>query len=238
VGGVHRRLGEIARTIHAVRGDRFGPVAGPAFATWSEAVVASLADTAADLDDAGLDSTDVREVAAIAIRQRAVLDEITEPRLLNGDLWTVNVMIAPDAPEPTITGVLDCDRTSWGDPESDWPIFMAGKRPGTERDAFWEAYGTLATTPGAARRSLFYRARHIGAARLERHRPGHAGDVPDTYRELREVLAWRGTSSALPPRVPPVELVTGPEVPYPYPVVEPAGHDNRGGGPRSPTTPT
>jgi aminoglycoside phosphotransferase (APT) family kinase protein len=186
----YRQLGEIARTIHAIRGDRFGPVAGPAFATWSEAVVASLADTAADLDDAGLDSTDVREVAAIAIRHRAVLDEITEPRLLHGDLWTVNVMIAPDAPEPTITGVFDCDRTSWGDPESDWPIFMAGKRPGTERDAFWDAYGTLATTPGAAGRSLFYRARHIGAARLERHRLGHAGDVPDTYRELREVVAW------------------------------------------------
>jgi hypothetical protein len=67
---------------------RFGPAAGPSFATWSEAVIASLHDTAADLDDAGLDATDVREVTAAAARHRSVLDEITEPRLLHGDLWT------------------------------------------------------------------------------------------------------------------------------------------------------
>jgi hypothetical protein len=137
--------------------------------------------------DVGADRPVVLRVAPEPARQFRVERELM--RNEHGDLWTVNMMIAPDAPEPTITGVFDCDRTSWGDPASDWPIFMAGKRPGTERDAFWDAYGTLAGTPGAARRSLFYRARHIGAARLERHRLGHAGDVPDTYRELREILA-------------------------------------------------
>lgn len=184
-----RQMGTIARSIHAVRGSRFGPVAGPTFATWSEAVIASLNDTAADLADAGLDATDVREVAVAAARHRAVLDEIAEPRLLHGDLWTANVMIAPGAPEPTITGVFDCDRTSWGDPESDWTIMMAVRRPGTERDAFWETYGPLASTPGAALRSLFYRARHIGAVRLERHRLGRSNDVPGTDEEMRDVLA-------------------------------------------------
>lgn len=183
-----RQLGTITRSIHAVRGDRFGPLAGPTFATWSDAVIASLHDTAADLDDAGLDATDVREVAATAARHPAVLDEITEPRLLHGDLWTVNTMIAPGAPEPTITGVFDCDRTSWGDPGSDWTIFLAGRRPRSEHEAFWETYGTLTSTPGAARRSLFYRARHIGGARLERHRLGHSKDLPRTYHDMRDVL--------------------------------------------------
>ncbi|MFC7647491.1 phosphotransferase family protein [Streptosporangium lutulentum] len=184
-----RRMGTIARDIHAVRGRRFGPVNGPAFTTWSEAVIASLDDTAADLDDVGLDATDVRELAAAADRHRAVLDEITEPRLLHGDLWTVNVMIEPGAPEPTISGVFDCDRTSWGDPESDWTIFMAGRRPGTERDAFWETYGSRSSTPGAAWRALLYRARHLAAVRLERHRLGNSEAVPDTYDDLRDVLA-------------------------------------------------
>jgi aminoglycoside phosphotransferase (APT) family kinase protein len=184
----YRQLGTITNSIHSVRGKRFGPVAGPTFTTWSESVIASLNDTAADLDDAGLDAADVRDVAAVADQYRACLDEIVEPRLLHGDLWTVNVMIAPGAAEPTITGVFDGDRASWGDPASDWAVFMAGRRPGTERDVFWETYDTPASTPGAVVRSLFYRARHIGAGRLERHRLGHSENVPVTYDEMREVL--------------------------------------------------
>ena len=83
---------------------------------WSEALIAYFIEAATDLEDAGLGADDVRQVAEAAARHRAVLDEITEPRLLHGDLWTVNVMIDPDAPESTITGVCDCDRASWGDP--------------------------------------------------------------------------------------------------------------------------
>lgn len=182
------QMGTITRDIHAVRGKRFGRVAGPTFATWSEAVVASLCDTAADLEQAGLDALDVRQVAAVAERHRDVLDEVKEPRMLHGDLWTVNVMIAPGASEPTICGVFDCDRTSWGDPEADWTIRMAGRRPGTERDAFWTTYGPLAATPEAALRRQIYRARHVGAIRLERHRLGGMRHLPETYAEMRDVL--------------------------------------------------
>ncbi|MEQ4206631.1 aminoglycoside phosphotransferase family protein [Actinopolymorpha sp. B9G3] len=182
------QMGEIARRIHDVRGTRFGPVYGPAYATWSETVIAYLDDTAADLDDVGLDAADVREVAALAAHQRGVLDEVASPRLLHGDLWTVNVMIDPAASRPTITGVIDGDRAMWGDPAADWTIYRAGRRPGTERDAFWEAYGPPTSTPAAATRALFYRARHIGASRLERHRLENRRDLPETYDDLREVL--------------------------------------------------
>ncbi|GAA2759957.1 phosphotransferase [Actinopolymorpha rutila] len=184
-----RSLGAITRTVHDVRGEGFGPVNGPAFATWAEALAARLADLAADLDDLGLDATDVRQVAEVAGRHLGVLNRIREPRLLHGDLWTVNVMVAPDAPEPTICGVFDCDRTSWGDPEADWSILLAGRRPGTERDAFWDAYGPLANSGEARLRRLIYRASHLGAARLERHRLGNAVGVAESYDELREILA-------------------------------------------------
>ncbi|APU21274.1 phosphotransferase [Actinoalloteichus sp. GBA129-24] len=100
------RWGRIARSIHAVRGDRFGPVAGPGFDTWAEAVTAFFADLAADLDDAGLDSADVHEVLAAVDKHQAVLNEVPEPRRLHGDLWTVNVMMASHALKPTITGVF------------------------------------------------------------------------------------------------------------------------------------
>lgn len=181
-----RQLGTITRQIHAVTGDRFGPVAGTQFGRWSDTVLASLADTAADLDDAGLDARDVRRVVQLAEANRAVLDEITEPRLMHGDLWTVNVLIDPAASEPTITGVVDCDRVSWGDPQSDWTIEMAGRRPGTERDAFWESYPQFASTPTADVRASIYRARMLGAVRLERHRLGR--DNASTYDDMSAVL--------------------------------------------------
>jgi aminoglycoside phosphotransferase (APT) family kinase protein len=182
-----RQLGVIARKIHDIVGVRFGSMTNPAHDTWSAAVITSLQVLAADIGGAGLDCTDVSAVAAAADREREVLDEITEPRLLHGDLWTVNVLVAKGGREPTICGVCDYDRSSWGDPESDWTIRMASRRPGTERDAFWETYGSVAATSGAARRALFYQARHVAAIRLERHRL-RSETLQETYDEMRDIL--------------------------------------------------
>lgn len=86
----YRQLGEIARRVHDVHGPTFGPITGPAFGRLSEAVVMSLGDIATDLEGVGLDASDVRKVIMAAHRHQAVLDEITEPRMLAGDLWTVH----------------------------------------------------------------------------------------------------------------------------------------------------
>jgi len=127
-----------------------------------------------------------RQLGAIAKAVHA-----TEPRMLSGDLWTVNMMLADGAPEPTITRVLDMDRTSWGDPAADWTIRMALAQPGTERDAFWhsDGYGALDRSAAAQWRSRIYQARHIGAVRLECHRLGSAAGVRGTYQGVGAVLA-------------------------------------------------
>jgi len=104
-----------------------------------------------------------------------------------------NVLLAPGAPEPTITGVLDHDRASWGDPAADWTIHVVGLR--AERDPFWDTYGRPPRTPGALWRALVYRARHIGAVRLERHRLGRHDRIADSYEQLREVLGLLATSA-------------------------------------------
>ena len=187
-GSFFRDMGSIARAIHDVRGERFGTPAGPTFASWSEAVLASLEDALADHEALGLDASDLRELIGRVVRCASVLDEVTEPRLLHGDLWTVNVMLAEDAEEPRITGVCDSDRLSWGDPMADWPILAARRRPGPERDAFWETYGRLADTAEDEVRWCVYRARHVVGARLERFRLGKLGELPDTYRDLAELL--------------------------------------------------
>ncbi|MYW94892.1 aminoglycoside phosphotransferase family protein [Amycolatopsis rubida] len=180
------QLGEITRTVHDVRGPGFGLVAGPHFATWSEALIAYFEDNAADVEDLGLDGADLRAVAAWARRDAALLDEITEPRLLHGDLWHVNVMLTP---ELEIVGVFDHDRSWWGDPAADWTIRMASAKTGSKRDSFWDTYGRPDASPPARRRALYYEARHLGAVRLERYRLGKEGKVEESYPELAEILA-------------------------------------------------
>jgi hypothetical protein len=56
-----------------------------------------------DLETAGIPADDVREVLTIASRHKAVFDEINEPRLLHGDLWVPNLMLAPDDVEPRLS---------------------------------------------------------------------------------------------------------------------------------------
>lgn len=183
-----RQLGEILSRIHTVRGPGFGRVAGPWYGSWSQSMIGTLADIITDLDEAGLEATDLREVAALARGRRAVLNEITQACLLHGDLLPVNVMIAPGAPEPTIVGIFDCDRTSWGDPMADWTMFMIGKRPQPEAAAFWAGYGTRPGDGDNVRwRSLLYRARNLGEVRLEHHRLGNPDGVARTYPELADV---------------------------------------------------
>jgi aminoglycoside phosphotransferase (APT) family kinase protein len=192
--GFTGQLGALTAQVHAVRGDRFGPVAGPTFTTWSEALLAGLSDTAADLADAGLDTTDLRAIIDVAHQGRAVLDEVTEPRLLHGDLWVPNVLLAPDSPRPRIVGVLDHDRAWWGDPAADWTNHLIARRPDPERAAFHASYRPPAADPGARWRELVYRARHTAAICLERHRLGKRDRIPDSYRELgelRDALAGR-----------------------------------------------
>ena len=49
-----------------------------------------MEEIAADLDGAGLDAADVRKVVAVALHERVVLDQVTEPGPLTGDLWAVH----------------------------------------------------------------------------------------------------------------------------------------------------
>jgi aminoglycoside phosphotransferase (APT) family kinase protein len=183
-----RQLGAIARTVHDVRGPYFGRVDGSGYASWSEVVISSFTQIADDLERAGLDAADVRKAAALADRGRATLDAVQEPRLLTGDLWTVNCLLDADAPEPRISGVLDFDRTVFGDPAADWTIRMARAKD-DEREAFWESYGALDRSPAATWRAAIYEARHLAAIRLERHRLAEPEAVRDSCDAMASALS-------------------------------------------------
>jgi aminoglycoside phosphotransferase (APT) family kinase protein len=190
-GPYFRQLGGIAKAVHSVRGPHFGPITGPGYTTWSEALIASLQTITEDVKNLGLAAEDLHQITEQAARHRAVLDEIPEPHLLPGDLWTANLMLAENTSEPTICGVLDLDRAIWGDPAADWTIYVAMARPGTEREAFWDpdGYGSPPeSTPAAVWRSRIYEARHLGGIRLESVRVGNTDGVRQTYEALAALL--------------------------------------------------
>ncbi|MFG2440803.1 phosphotransferase family protein [Streptomyces sp. NPDC048508] len=186
--GFFRQLGAVAKSVHAVRGERFGPVSGPGYSSWSDALAASFADIVTDLDAVGLDAADLRKAAGLVDEHRAAFDEISEPLLLSGDFWTINCLLDASAPVPTLSGVFDFDRTLWGDPAADWTIRMVMAKS-DERRAFWDTYGSLDESEDAGWRRQIYEARHLGAIRLERHRLGNSEGVRYSYESMAQILS-------------------------------------------------
>jgi aminoglycoside phosphotransferase (APT) family kinase protein len=201
---LYRELGSITRTIHDVTGSAFGPVAGPWHDTWSAALTAQFEQFDEAFTAAGLDADPVQRIVAACERHRAALDEVTVPALLHGDLWTLNLLVDSDPVTPSITGVLDCDAASWGDPLSDWTIDRVLSRSGTEVDSFWQGYGGPGPRHGASPgdsgraerrqiRALFYRARNVLGSRLDIHRRGlELRDIPPIHWDVTEVLSALG----------------------------------------------
>jgi aminoglycoside phosphotransferase (APT) family kinase protein len=182
-----RQLGAITKKIHSVQGNTFGKF-GRQFSSWSQAVTHWLTIIMRELEDAHLDVTDIRAILDMAQAHNLLLDEITRPHFLHGDLWLVNILVKCDAGEPKIVAVLDSDGASWGDPMADWTMFLLHINAGTESDAFWETYGEPEKSAGAQFRFLVYQGGHLGAARLEHHRLCHPDAVKRSYRDMQTVV--------------------------------------------------
>ncbi len=165
-----RQRGEITRAIHSVRGKTFGSVYpdGPAL-TCSQATFGRLSHTINALEgQAHLDADDLKTALEIAETHREIFDEMQQPCLLHGDLWTVNVLVKREADGPRISAVLDADRTSWGDPMADWTIFLIKHHNYEWVLTFWEGYGGEPEITTRSRfRELVYRCSFLAEMRHE-----------------------------------------------------------------------
>lgn len=122
---VRRGLGSFMARLHRITGDRFGYPARAsdlAAATWPDAFARMVG---AVLDDArrwGVELPEARVRDAVA-RHRDLLARVTVPRLVHADLWPENVLLGGDDLATgdadaglAIVGVLDAERSLWGDP--------------------------------------------------------------------------------------------------------------------------
>ena len=121
--------------------------------TWVEAFADMYRRLLDDVVDCGVYDRPTADAA------RGLLEEnldafvpLDESRLLHGDLWLTNLLVANDG---EVTGVIDFDRACWGDIE--WDLAIA-EYCGVTREAFWEGYGRRVETragPAGVRR-MFY----------------------------------------------------------------------------------
>ena len=125
-----RQFARIVRSIHDVEGDSFGyPYPGPHFPSWSLAVLDIVDRVVSDLEEVGLDTTDILSVRRVVTENRDVFDEITRPRLTHGDLWPFNMLIERGPDGAAIVAVIDADRAWWCDPMPIGPRTCSGSRP-------------------------------------------------------------------------------------------------------------
>jgi len=127
------QLGALNKEINSIRGTAFGPVAGPGYPTWRRAFTAMTEDVLVDGERRRVElgwGYDV--IRAVLDRHAASLDAVTEPRLVEWDLWDSNVMVR----DGKIVAVIDHERAFYGDP------LMEAGFTSTHHSAFgdWSAY--------------------------------------------------------------------------------------------------
>jgi aminoglycoside phosphotransferase (APT) family kinase protein len=109
----HEALGAANRELNAIRGPAFGPLAGPGDPSWRVTFTGMAEDVLRDGElrrvDLGWDYDAVRNAIA---RNAGGLDEVTEPKYVEWDLWDSNVMVRDGA----IVSIIDHERAFYGDP--------------------------------------------------------------------------------------------------------------------------
>ncbi|MDI5972702.1 aminoglycoside phosphotransferase family protein [Streptomyces sp. SL13] len=107
------QLGAVNREINSVRGEHFGPLAGPGHATWRQAFTTMIENVLLDGERRGVDiGWEYDTVRTVVAAHADSLDEVTEPRLVEWDLWASNVMVR----DGRIVCVIDHERAFYGDP--------------------------------------------------------------------------------------------------------------------------
>ncbi|MER5764075.1 phosphotransferase [Streptomyces sp. NPDC002082] len=155
-------LGRLVRGLHRVRGSSFGyPYAHPpagAAASWRTAFEGMLADVCADARRFRPPlPVDPDEVLALVRARGRLLDRVRTPSLVHFDLWEGNILLAERDGRLEITGILDGERSFWGDPLADL-VSTALFGDITRDPDFLAGYRSVPLTPDERRRIAMYRA--------------------------------------------------------------------------------
>ncbi len=106
-------LGALNRSLNEVRGPHFGPLNGPGFPTWRAAFLSMIEGVLRDGERRDVDlGREYAQVRAVIAAHADTLDEVTEPRFVEWDMWDNNVMVR----DGRIVAIIDHERALYGDP--------------------------------------------------------------------------------------------------------------------------
>ena len=144
-----RALGRYNACIHAIKGERFGYLKQNErfhFSSWGAAFTGMMTDILND-GRAGGCRLPYKAIEAVLQKHRPLLDEVTQPCLVDYDMWAGNVFVQPQNGHYEITGIVDFERAFSGDPYADFTsAVMLFKRVEQEPD-FIAGYEEISGRP-------------------------------------------------------------------------------------------
>jgi aminoglycoside phosphotransferase (APT) family kinase protein len=150
----HEALGAANRELNSIRGNAFGPLAGPGDVSWRTAFTGMIESVLRDGERRSVElGRDYDEVRALFDQHAESLDEVVGPRFVEFDLYDDNVLVK----DGSIVAIIDHERAFYGDPLIEG-CFNAFVLPAVFGDpsAFLRGYGRgPLTETELARRRLY-----------------------------------------------------------------------------------
>jgi aminoglycoside phosphotransferase (APT) family kinase protein len=184
-----REVGQCVRQAHGVTGDRYGYVGEhqpmEPQADWLSAFRVMWHKLLDDIERCGgYGPDDAAFMRRLLDRHMTAFDRPVPASLLHMDVWAENILVDGSG---RLTGLIDWDRTCWGDPEIEFAVL---DYCGISAPALWEGYGAARDqSPEAQVRRVFYLLYEIQKYVVIRRARGGDPRRADAYRRQSLQLA-------------------------------------------------
>jgi aminoglycoside phosphotransferase (APT) family kinase protein len=186
-------LGAVTRELNSIRGAAFGPLGGPGVSSWRPAFTGMVEDVLRDGERRDVDlGWDYDTVRAVLAENADCLDEVTEPRYVEWDLWDSNAMVR----DGRIVSIIDHERAFYGDPLIEAGFVGSVLSAVGDSTAFMRGYGKTQLTAYEWKRRRLYCLHLVLIMIIETVYRGHTDTKQyDWARErLTEIIASLGRS--------------------------------------------
>lgn len=136
---IKKELADYFAQIHQISGDYFGYFTKDEeyqFKSWKDAYLQMIGMILKDGKALGC-NLPYSQCEKILREKASYLDQITQPILVNFDLWSGNIFLKKDGNQYVVEGIIDFERAFWGDPYADFSAtFLFTKNLSLEENFF------------------------------------------------------------------------------------------------------
>ena len=139
---LHREVGDALGQTNSLKGEYFGYPAWYAATrpeSWRGTYERMIDDVLADASAFRVDAPSAR-IRHTVERAAGLLEEVTEPRLVNFDMWPGNILVERDSNGAHVSGFIDFERAFWGDPLFDFASVDPMRADAWSNRDLWTAY--------------------------------------------------------------------------------------------------